>query len=94
MNDISPAFADTNGTFQVVQFLGYEKRAVDASLLSASQSNALAHWLSGQKVLSTNKIGTPDSDMLNATRNLPKDPDLNATLPDFSQQNAAGATGP
>jgi len=94
VNDISPAFADTNGTFQVVQLLGYEKRAVDASLLSASQSNALTHWLSGQKVLSTNKVSTPDSNMLTATRNLPKVPDLNATLPDFSQQSAAGATGP
>lgn len=94
VNDISPAFADASGTFEVVQFLGYETRPVDASLLSASQSNALSHWLSGQKVLPGNKVGTPNTDMLSATRNLPKDPDLNATLPNFSQQNTGGIPSP
>ncbi len=94
VNDISPAFADANGTFQVVQLLGYETRPVDASILSASQSNALAHWLSGQKVLPSNKIGTPDSDMLAAPRNLPKDPDLNATLPNFTQQGDPSVASP
>jgi hypothetical protein len=94
VNDISPVFADASGTFQIVQLLGYETRPVDATLLSASQSNALSHWLSGQKLLPGAKISTPDSDMLSATRNLPKDPDLNATLPNFSQQNGTGVPSP
>jgi hypothetical protein len=91
VNDISPAFKDASGTFQVVQLLGYETRTINETQLKASQDNALAHWLGGQKVLPDAKITTPDNDMLNASRNLPKDPDLNAQLPNFSQ--APSATG-
>jgi len=89
---------DSNGTFDVVQILQINAhRAVDPSTLAANKSNALTHWLSGQKTPGINTIGTPNSAMLADSRNLPKLPNLNATLPNESGQNGTqpggGATG-
>ncbi len=85
---------DANGTFDVVQILQINpKRAVDPSTLANNKSNALSHWLSGQKTPGVNNIGTPNSSMLSDSRNLPTLPNLNATLPNESGQNGSGTSG-
>lgn len=85
VNDISAPIHDASGTWDIVQILGIEdNRAVDAAKLSDAKSNALAHWLGGEKVRPGYVIGTPDNDMLIADRNMPKMPNLNATLPNVS----------
>lgn len=81
-NDLSPVIHDASGTYDIVQILAFDNnRAIDANTLKDTQSNILAHWLGGEKVRPGYVIGTPDNDMLTATRNMPKLPDLNATLP-------------
>jgi hypothetical protein len=87
VNDISGPIHDASGTWDIVQVLGFDNsRAVDATALSDAKSNILSHWLGGEKVLPDYTIGAPDNDMLNADRNMPKLPDLNATLPNVSSQ--------
>jgi parvulin-like peptidyl-prolyl cis-trans isomerase-like protein len=87
VNDISGPIHDASGTWDIVQVLGFDNsRAVDATALSDAKSNILSHWLGGEKVLPGYTIGAPDNDMLNADRNMPKLPDLNATLPNVSSQ--------
>jgi hypothetical protein len=82
VGDVSPVIFDTSGTYDVVQVLGIDPaRTVDAATLKAAQDNALPHWLTAQRVSSSVKITTANSTMLTASRNLPKKPDLNATLP-------------
>ncbi|HEX6799145.1 MAG TPA: peptidylprolyl isomerase [Ktedonobacterales bacterium] len=73
---------DASGTFDVLEALAFDpSRVVDASLLSAAKSNALDHWLSGAKADPTNHVGTPNSTMMQDSRNMPRLPDLNAQLP-------------
>ncbi|MGE5335310.1 MAG: peptidylprolyl isomerase [Nitrososphaerota archaeon] len=86
VNDISGPIHDASGTYDIVQILGFDQsRAVDASKLSDAKSNILAHWLGGEKVRPGYHISTPDNNMVNANRNMPKVPDLNATLPNENQ---------
>ena len=84
--DLSDPIGSAGGTYSVIQFLGAEQKPIDDSQLQGLKDNALNHWLSGQRVATFNKISTPDSDAMQASRNLPKTPDLNAQLPDFSAQ--------
>lgn len=73
---------DASGTFDVLEALAFDpSRAVDSSLLSAAQGNALDHWLSGAKVDHANNVGTPNATMMQDSRNMPRLPDLNAQLP-------------
>lgn len=83
-NDLSRPIHDASGTWDIVQVIAFDdNRAVDASKLSDAKSNILSHWLGGEKVRPGYTIGTPDSDMLTSDRNMPKVPDLNATLPNL-----------
>jgi hypothetical protein len=85
VNDISPVIHDASGTYDVVQVLGIDPaRTVDANTLATAQDNALPHWLATQKVQPQNKVGTINQDMLSAGRNMPVQPNLNATLPNFN----------
>jgi len=84
--DLSGPIGSAGGTYSVIQFLGAEQKPIDDSQLQGLKGNALNHWLSGQRVAAFNKISTPDADAMQASRNLPKTPDLNAQLPDFSAQ--------
>jgi parvulin-like peptidyl-prolyl isomerase len=84
--DLSGPIGSAGGTYSVIQFLGAEQKSIDDSQLQGLKTNALNHWLSGQRVATFNKISTPDADAMQASRNLPKTPDLNAQLPDFSAQ--------
>jgi PPIC-type PPIASE domain len=96
VNQISPVIKDTSGTFNIVEILGKDaKRAVDPSQLSAAKTNALDHWLSGQKADPRNHVGTPNQNMLSASRNMPVKPNLNASLPSYSGgvPNPGGASG-
>lgn len=82
----------TNGTFDVVQLLGSDpKHTVDATTLKNSQDNALTHELGGWRVAPYIKLTSANSDMLSATRNLPKLPDLNAKLPNYNPQQPGSA---
>ncbi|MFI5272324.1 MAG: peptidylprolyl isomerase [Ktedonobacterales bacterium] len=82
VNEISPVIKDASGTFDVVEVLAFDpSRAVDSSLLSAAQTNALIHWISGRKADPANHLSNPNSSMMQDTRNLPVLPDLNAVLP-------------
>lgn len=85
VNDLSGPIHDASGTWDIVQVLGFDDhRAVDPNKLKDAQSNILAHWLGGEKVRPGYSIGTPDSNMVMADRNMPKLPDLNAKLPNVS----------
>jgi hypothetical protein len=88
VNDITTTpIKDQSGTFDIVQILVIDpSRAVDATTLQDSQSNALSHWLSGQRANPSNSFGTPNSTMMGATRNLPTLPNLNATLKNENPQ--------
>ena len=86
VGDLSDPIGSSGGTYSVIQFLGAEQKPIDDSQLQGLKDNALNHWLSGQRVATVNKISTPDSDAMQASRNLPRTPDLNAQLPDFSSQ--------
>lgn len=82
VNDISGPIHDASGTWDIVQILGIDNnRAVDKTALNDAKSNILSHWLGGEKVRPGYHVSTPDNDMLTADRNMPKLPDLNATLP-------------
>jgi hypothetical protein len=70
-NDISGVIHDASGTYSIVQILGFDTRPVDATKLSDTKANILLHWLGGEKVRPGYKIGTPNSDMLMANRNMP-----------------------
>lgn len=96
VHELSQAFKDSNGTFQVAEVVEFDNsRAVDATLLKSSQDNALNHWLSGQRADTSNHISIPVQDMLNDSRNLPVLPNLNAVLPnEGSQQQGGIPTGP
>jgi hypothetical protein len=88
---ISPVIKDISGTYNIVQIVEINpSRAVDASLLSAAQGNALDHYLTGQRHAPGNHVSNANTDMLVATRNQPVMPDLNAKLPSFNQQNPQG----
>ncbi len=99
VNQTSPVIKDASGTFDIVQILGIDPhRAVDPTTLQDSQSNALSHWLSGQRADPRNSFSTPDQGMMNASRNLPSVPNLNATLKNENPQGAnpgvpGGGTG-
>jgi parvulin-like peptidyl-prolyl isomerase len=88
VNDITTTpIKDSSGTFDILQILGIDpSRAVDATTLHDAQSNALTHWLSGQRANPSNSFGTPNSTMMSASRNLPTLPNLNATLKNENPQ--------
>jgi parvulin-like peptidyl-prolyl isomerase len=87
VGDLSPVIATSGGTFDIVQILQIDpKRPVDATALKNDQSNALTHWLSGQRMAPFNSISTPDSSAMQSKRNLPVLPNLNAQLPNFTPQ--------
>ena len=92
VGDLSAPIGSAGGTYSVIQFLGAEQKPIDATQLQGLKDNALNHWLSGQRVATFNKISTPDSDAMQASRNLPRTPDLNAKLPDFSSQGQVPST--
>ena len=93
VNEISPVLKDSNGTYDVVQIMGIDpSRTIEKSQLDGLKSNALDHWLSGRKVDPQVHLTTPNTTMVNDTRNLPVLPNLNATLPQQST-GASGATG-
>lgn len=93
VGDVSPVIRDTSGTFDIIKVVEIDtNRGVDDATLSSDKQNALSHWLAGEKVLSTNHLTTPDATMVTATRNLPVEPDLNATLPQI-QTSVPGAPG-
>lgn len=82
VNDMSGPIHEASGTYDVVQIVGFDNnRPVDAGKLNDAKGNILSHWLGGEKVRPGYHISTPDSAMVNADRNMPKVPDLNATLP-------------
>jgi parvulin-like peptidyl-prolyl isomerase len=84
VGDLSGPIGSAGGAYSVIQVLGIEQKPIDDSQLQGLKDNALSHWLSGQRVAPYNKISTPDSDAMQASRNLPQTPDLNAQLPDFN----------
>lgn len=91
--DLSPVIHDASGTYDIVEVLAFDNnRAMAGTALTDAKSNILAHWLGGEKVRPGYAISTPNSDMLVANRNMPKLPDLNATLPNESQ-NTGGQQG-
>lgn len=86
VDDISPVIRDASGTFDVVQVLEIDpSRAIAQALLDGARSNALDHWLGGQKVAPYTHLTNPNQDMVTASRNLPTVPDLNSPLPSFSR---------
>ncbi len=94
VGDLSPVIADTSGTYDVVQVLGIDpSRVVDPTTLSTNKSNALAHWLGLQRAIPTMHITSANSTMLNAPRNLPKQPSLSATLPAVTPTITTGLPG-
>jgi PPIC-type PPIASE domain len=94
VSEISPVIKDSSGTFDVVQVLGIDPhRTVDASTLASAQGNALDHWLAGQKVAQGVKISSINSGMETASRNLPAQPNLNATLPNYNPNANGSGTG-
>jgi len=85
VGDLSPVIFDTSGTYDIVQIVGIDpSRTTDAATLKAAQDNALSHWLGMQRVAPSAKITSADATMLTAPRNMPKKPDLNATLPSIT----------
>lgn len=83
---------EITGLFDIVQTLGIDPaRAADASILSTLKSNALSHWLDGQRYLPTTKISATNNDMLNSTYNIPVLPSLNVTF-NTSSSNPIPAT--
>ncbi len=92
--DLSPVIADASGTFDVVQVLEIApSRAIDAATLKGAQDNALDHWLLQQRIIPGAKVTSADSTMLNASRNLPKQPSLSATLPAITPTVDTGIPG-
>jgi hypothetical protein len=90
--DLSPVLSDVSGTYDIVQILGADpNRTIAQSTLDNARNNALSHWLSGQRHTVINHVTTPNQDMLTSTRNLPKVPDLSATLPNLG--SPAGSPG-
>ena len=85
--DISGVIKDVNGTYDVVQVIAIDpSRPLDKDKVSNAQSVILDHWLGGQRNDGTNHVSTANQNMMTATRNLPKMPDLNAQLPQEKQQ--------
>lgn len=79
---LSPVIKDVSGTYDIVEVLEVNpSRPVDPSQLSAAKSDALDHWLAGQRVAPSVHITVPDTNMLTAARNLPVAPSLNSPLP-------------
>jgi parvulin-like peptidyl-prolyl isomerase len=94
VGELSPVIADASGTFDVVQILAIDpSRAVDPATLKSAQENALPHWLSMQRAILGSRVGTPNTTMLGASRNLPKKPDLNGALPTFTPPPGSGLPG-
>ncbi len=94
VGDLSPVIYDTSGTYDVVQVLGIDpSMAVDTATLQAAQNNALAHWLTQQRILPSSKVTSANSGMLTGPRNMPKKPDLNATLPAITPTVGTGLPG-
>jgi len=92
--DLSQPLKTSSGTWDIVQVIGIDpQRVVGASALQAAKDNALSHWLSEQRANPSNTFSTPDSGMMSASRNLPKLPNLNASLPQEGQQSGATGTG-
>lgn len=90
--DLSPVITDTTGTYDVVQIIAIDpSRPVDAAMLKAAQDNALPHYLNEQRSVPGAKITTADTNMLTATRNLPKKPSLSAALPQITPSAGAGS---
>jgi parvulin-like peptidyl-prolyl isomerase len=88
VNEITTSpIKDSTGTFDVVQVLGIDpSRAFDPSILKDAQNNALAYWLSEQRANTNNHFLTPNSTMMNASRNMPTLPNLNASLKNENPQ--------
>ncbi|HET9111529.1 MAG TPA: peptidylprolyl isomerase [Ktedonobacterales bacterium] len=94
VGDLSPVIFDVSGTYDIVQVLGIDpSRAVDPATLKAAQDNALSHWLAMQRIIPGAHIGSANSTMLTDARNLPKKPDLNATLPAVTPTVGSGIPG-
>ncbi|HEX8981400.1 MAG TPA: peptidylprolyl isomerase [Ktedonobacterales bacterium] len=90
--DLSPVISDTTGTYDVVQIIAIDpSRPVDAAALKAAQDNALPHYLNEQRSVPGAKITTADTNMLTASRNLPKKPSLSAALPQITPSAGAGS---
>ena len=91
---LSPVLADSSGTFDIVQIVAIDpSRVVDAATLKSAQDIALSHWLSMQRSELGSRVGTPNSTMLLASRNMPKAPDLNGALPTFTPPPGSGFPG-
>ena len=91
----TPPIKDASGTFDVVQVLGINPSlAVDPSILQGAQSNALSYWLSEDRANPSNHFLTPNSTMMNATNNMPKLPNLGASLKNESPQGTNPAAPP
>ena len=88
VNELTTApIKDASGTFDIVQILGIDpSRAIDPTILSDTRNNALPYWLSEQRANPSNHFSTPDSTMMNASRNMPTLPNLNATLKNENPQ--------
>ena len=82
VGDLSPVIFDVSGTYDIVQVIGIDpSRAIDPATLQAAKDNALSHWLGMERIIPGAHITTANSTMLNDPRNLPKKPNLSATLP-------------
>jgi parvulin-like peptidyl-prolyl isomerase len=87
--DLSGVIATAGGTFDVVQALDSATRDVDSATLQNIKTNALSHWLGGERAV--NQVTKPDADMLQSARNMPKTPDLNAPLPNYNPGTGPGS---
>lgn len=82
VGDQSGVIKDVGGTFNIVRMVEIaNSRAVDATVLSGLKSNALSHWLTGQRDLSPTKISPTNQDMFGSPYNVPQVPNTNVTFP-------------
>ncbi len=86
VGDMSGIVKETSGLFDIVRIVAIDNaRPLDAATVSSLKSNALSHWLTGERGLA--KISTPNQDMYNSTYNIPVIP----TYPAAS--SSTGSTG-
>jgi parvulin-like peptidyl-prolyl isomerase len=79
--DMSGVIKDINGTFNIVKLIEVDnQRPIDDSTLSTLKSNALSHWLTGQRDLDA-KISSTNQDMYNSPYNVPVTPPFVGTQP-------------
>lgn len=102
VGDQSGVIKDVGGTFNIVRVLEINNsRAVDPTILSGLKSNALSHWLTGQRDLPPTKISSVNQDMFNNSFNVPQTPNTSVTFPNQGTQQqipglptAPGSTTP